>query len=260
MVKLSKLDLLCQICNNILKDPIQLPCHCTICHAHLKTAKDGLISCETCGDEFAVNNIECKVNKLAKKVLDAEDHLSSEEKELKKEIHELMLSFQRLRHQLGQEQNKFELKSHDHFAEIKRKIDIQREQLKEKIEAIYLAMIRQVEQDEAFYKRKLEESRNIKEFDLSRVKESLDDEFRKIDLKIELVHQLKRENEANVNDLQARLEQLKLMSQQTEKCIKTLNGHTSQVSCLLLLKDGHLAIGSWDKTIKIWEKDSGQCI
>ena len=184
MVNFSKLDLLCQICNNVLKDPVNLPCQCTICHAHLKTAKDGLISCETCGEEFVVRNIECKVNKLAKKALDAEDHLSPEEKELKRVINKMLLEFQQLRDQLNQEQNKFELKSHDHFAEIKNKIDIQREQLKDKIEVIYLAMIKQVEQHETFYKQKLEESRRIKEFDLISEKESLDDEFRKMNLKI----------------------------------------------------------------------------
>ena len=64
----------------------------------------------------------------------------------------MLLEFQRLRDQLGLEQNQFEMQSHDHFANIKNKIDIQREQLKEKIEEIYLSMIRQVEQHEAFFK------------------------------------------------------------------------------------------------------------
>ena len=213
MVNFSKQDLLCIICKNVLKDPVHLPCYCTICNAHLKLAKDGLISCETCGDEFVVNNIECKVNTIAKKALDAELHLSSEEKELKKDIHELMLTFQQLHEQLRQEQNKFELKSHEHFAEIKRKIDIQREKLKEKIDEIYLAMIRNVEQNEEFYKLKLNENRNIKSFDLSSEIESLDDELRQVNLKIERVQQLKTENEANVKNLQNlqdRLDELKL--------------------------------------------------
>ena len=193
MVNFSKLDLLCQICNNVLKDPVYLPCHCTICHAHLKTAKDGLISCETCKEEFVVANIECKVNNFIKKALDAEDHLSTEEKELQRVIRAMMIECQPLLDQLNQEQNKFELKSDEHFAEIKNKINIQREQLKEKIKVIYLAMVTKVEQNEAFYKKKLEESRRIKEFDLSREQESLDDEFRQIDLKIERAQQLKKE-------------------------------------------------------------------
>ena len=210
-----------------------------------------------------VANIECKVNKLAKKALDAENHLSSVEKELKRDIHKLMLEFQQFRDQLNQEQNKFELKSHEHFSEIKNKIDIQREQLKEKIEEIYWAMIKQVEKHETFYKQKLQESRRIKEFDLISEIESLDDEFRRMDLKIEQVHQLKRENEANVKDLQARLEELKLMSQRTEKCsfvskkdfgvelfgdlnLRTLN--RILVSC------------SFDNLIKLWDLETKECI
>ena len=66
------------------------------------------------------------MNQFAKKALDAHDYLNLEEKELKREIHELMLSFQQLLDKLNQEQNKFELKSHERFAEIKRGIDIQR--------------------------------------------------------------------------------------------------------------------------------------
>ncbi len=34
--------------------------------------------------------------------------------------------------------------------------------------------------------------------------------------------------------------------------IRSLNGHTSQVKCLILLPTGLLASGSDDKTIKIW--------
>ena len=138
------------------------------------------------------------------------------------------------------------------IVEIKRKIDIQREQLKEKIEAIYWAMITQVEQHEAFYKQKLEESRRIKELDLSREKESLDDEFRKMDLKIEQVHQLKRENEANVNDLQARLEQLKLMSQQTEKCSFVSQKDFGAFN----LRTHFLVSCSNENTIKMWDLET----
>ena len=106
------------MCNKVLKDPVNLPCQCTICQVHLKSAKDGLISCEVCEKEFVVKNIECKVNKLAKKALDAEYYLSTEEKELKRDIHDMLLAFQQLRDQLSQEQNTFELQSHNLFAEI----------------------------------------------------------------------------------------------------------------------------------------------
>ena len=50
MDKFKKTDFLCLICKNILNDPIQVPCYCTICQRHLKDASvnPGLIKCETC--------------------------------------------------------------------------------------------------------------------------------------------------------------------------------------------------------------------
>ena len=260
---INKSVLLCQICKKVLKDPVNLPCQCTICDAHLKTAKDGLILCEVCGDEFVVKNIQCKVNKLSKKILDAEDHLSTEEKELGQDIRALMFEFQRLYDQLSQEQNIFELKSHEHFAEIKRRIDIQREQLKDKIDVIYLAMIKQVEQHETFYKQKLEESCRIKMFDLSREKEILDEELRQMEIKIERVQQLKTDNEANVKDLLGRLDKLKFMSQQKDKCaFEAKKGFEVESFGALNLRTLNIFLVSCsdDKCIKLWDLETKECI
>ena len=44
------------------------------------------------------------------------------------------------------------------------------------------------------------------------------------------------------------------------QCIKTLNGHTDHVYCLLLLENGHVASGSKDEKIKIWNMPTGVCI
>jgi ribosomal protein L37AE/L43A len=71
---------------------------CTICHKHLKdgSVKNGLIKCETCKKEFLVKDIKIKENKFAKIVLDSEQHLSNEEKQVKSEIHDLLNKFQEL--------------------------------------------------------------------------------------------------------------------------------------------------------------------
>jgi WD40 repeat protein len=45
----------------------------------------------------------------------------------------------------------------------------------------------------------------------------------------------------------------------TGNCIKTLVGHTDYVQALIELRDGSSASGSRDKTIKIWDRD-GNCI
>ena len=44
------------------------------------------------------------------------------------------------------------------------------------------------------------------------------------------------------------------------KLIKVLEGHTYIVTCILELKDGRLLSGSYDNTLKLWNKDTGDCI
>ena len=98
MSDLKKAAFTCDICNKFLKDPIHLPCFCTICKHHLSdnSVKDGLIKCEPCGDEFIVKDITIKENKRLKNVLEAEDHLTNQEKETKKEIYDQIDQFQQI--------------------------------------------------------------------------------------------------------------------------------------------------------------------
>ena len=265
MTNVSKSDLKCQLCSKILKDPVNLPCYCTICHAHLTdgSAKDGVILCESCGETFVVKDMHSKVNKLFKRILDAEGHLSPQEKAVKSEIQYLLNEFQLLYDQIQQEQTEFEVSSHDHFAEIKRQIDLQREQLKEKIDEVYLAMIGQVEKHEVFYKQKLDETRCFKEFNAEREKETLEEEFRKVDLTIERVHQLKAKYEASVKELQDKTTNLQLASKQMKKCsfMAKRDLEISSFGSLNLRNlNSYLASSSQDKTIKLWDLETNECI
>ena len=78
----NKSDLICPICNKLLSEPIQLPCFCTICHAHLtdKYVKDGVITCVTCSEEFLVDRVRYKVNKLAKILLESDEDVAEKTK------------------------------------------------------------------------------------------------------------------------------------------------------------------------------------
>ena len=42
--------------------------------------------------------------------------------------------------------------------------------------------------------------------------------------------------------------------------IKTLEGHTSHVYGLIQLENGHLASGSSDRTIKLWNLNNGRIV
>ena len=134
----KKQELLCRICNRILKDPVHLPCYCTICDVHLKddTLNGILFKCATCGDEFVLKNIQYKVSRFAKLMLDKEEYLSDDEKAIKSDVGQILDQFQQLFDQFKQEQTSFAQNASKHFAEIKQQIEIQRENLKEKIDGL----------------------------------------------------------------------------------------------------------------------------
>ena len=57
--------------------------------------------------------------------------------------------------QLQDDKNSFDLDCHNHFQEIRRKIDVQREELKDQIDRIALAMIVEIKAVEESYANKL---------------------------------------------------------------------------------------------------------
>ncbi|RNA20631.1 WD40 repeat, partial [Brachionus plicatilis] len=53
---------------------------------------------------------------------------------------------------------------------------------------------------------------------------------------------------------------IKIWHKDTFECLKTINGHNSEVNCLAIMQNGNIVSGSWDKTIKIWDKDTFECL
>ena len=88
-------------------------------------------------------------NYIVKNLIDDEDFLSLEEKCLREEIEESYASLDELNEHFQQLQETFqtfELEFHEHFQEIRRQIDIRREEVKinsinNKIEDVCLSMI-----------------------------------------------------------------------------------------------------------------------
>ena len=220
MSRVPKCELFCIICDEILNDPIHLPCHCTICKVHLSddsVSSRGIITCKSCGDEFVVKNIKPMVNRHAKIHLDTEGYLSDEEKALKSHISDLFAQYHQLYEKYRRRTTGLEINSHEIFAEIKSRIDIHREELKSKIDEIALGMIKKVkEYEHAFYKR-LNERAGITDLNINAQKSGLDEEFRQLNINMERVRQLETQNEANIQRLQSKMDDLTFMATQLGK-------------------------------------------
>ena len=54
---------------------------------------------------------------------------------------------------------------------------------------------------------------------------------------------------------------VKIWEIQTNKCLSTLQGHTSMVNSVSFSSDGrYVASGSLDETVKIWEIQTNKCL
>ena len=67
-----------------------------------------------------------------------------------------MKVFYDLTEQLKQDENVAQMESHNHFQEIRRKLELQREELKEKIDKIYFEMIDKTKEKENSYASRIE--------------------------------------------------------------------------------------------------------
>ena len=144
----AKVDFTCLICSKIYKSPFSLPCGDTICEEHLKepeVLKHNSFKCQSCGEVFEVkNNQMIRSNKALLMLIQNERFLSDEEKLKKKCLERSIQNFSQLNEQLQTSKNMIDLECHNHFQEMRRKIDVQREELKDQIDKISLAMIDQI--------------------------------------------------------------------------------------------------------------------
>ena len=150
----SKSNFLCSNCPKILKHPIGLPCGCTICgeHLHDKQVKQtNTIKCGTCKKEYNVKENEFNLNKILEKMLIQGVYLSDEEKAFKLQISQEMNKLKRLFNELRERKPLLEVEIYDHFVELRRQIEIRREEAKARIDDISMQMINLSKKTEATY-------------------------------------------------------------------------------------------------------------
>jgi len=194
-----KSSLTCSYCSKIYKDPIELPCSHHLCKEHLteKTvAKENRIKCGECKSDFEVKDKDFKTNNLVKKQIDDHVYLSDEEFSLKKQIEESIRQFFEMYEQFTLNKTKLDLDVHNHFKEIRFQLDQHREELKQKIDDIYMEMIDKSKTFEATYLKSLEDKleASLKSFERNSREQSLketEESFRNpnVELKLKLDEQ-----------------------------------------------------------------------
>jgi hypothetical protein len=100
---------------------------------------------------FPIDTLEYKSNKIVKVLLEKEAHLCDEEIVIEKASKDSLVEFYQLLDELRQDKTSLNVDIHDHFQEIRRNIDLQREELKEKIDKVALTMIDQTKEMEVSY-------------------------------------------------------------------------------------------------------------
>ena len=198
MSLLVRSEIVCNICKFILKDPVTLPCSSDICGKHLRdgTVKNGVITCEKCKKNFDVPRKGFAPNFELANLLANEFHLSNEEKTTKQVIQDLINQLEELQHLvITSKRPEMQLTTFEHFTEIRRQIDIHREELKNKIDSIALKLIDQTKKWEHAYKTKRNKIiSGVVDTDLEKYTHQLDHEFRRSNLLIKDAERIKNEH------------------------------------------------------------------
>ena len=210
-----KSDFVCSICSKIFTKPIAFACGCTVCGDHLhdkEVLKTNSIKCATCKISYNVNELKFKPNKTIENLLSQGVHLSDEEKALKQQIEQEIDEFYKLCDELREKNALIEVEVYDHFVEVRRKIDIRREETKSRIDDIYMEMIDLAKQVEAQYMDHLKKQVNKAlvrsgHDSLEKENEQLDEKFRDPNLLVDSVKAMKKKHEEDIAELKAKLKE-----------------------------------------------------
>ena len=143
-------------------------------------------------------------NKALQNLIQKELFLSDAEKSKKKSLEESIQKFSQLNEQLQESKNTFELQCHNHFQEIRRKIEVQREELKDQIDKMSLKMIDELKAIEESYAIRIKEF-HVEANDLDKEKKILNETFRDVNILISSINQLQVGQDEAISRLKSNL-------------------------------------------------------
>ena len=175
----------CDLCHQILVDPISIPCGNNFCKSHLDTllinvSKDkSFFSCEICKEEHFIPKSGFLVNKRMQSGLEIQFNtlkLTPVFDECKQEIKKANENLEKVK-TLEKNSESF---IYEYFADIKRQVDIRREDLKVKIDKYSDEVIQSIEDTQVNYI-KLSKQVNQISTDIEQSKKELDDFTKRFD-------------------------------------------------------------------------------
>ena len=207
-----KSSLTCSNCLKLYKNPIELPCNHYICNDHL--SENNIIKCDKCKKDFHVKDNDFKSTDLfLNKLISEQLYLSDEEMSLKMKIEESIKAFFNIYEEIIRNKNNLDLEYHNHFQEMRFKIDEHREKLKQKIDEISLEMIDQTKKYEVEYLKSLNEKldASLKSLEIKSLENELkgmEDTFRDPKILLGEIREINENREKSISDIKSMLNEI----------------------------------------------------
>ena len=219
-----------------------------------------MAQCLDCEQEFEVSQSGFPPNKIVSSILAKEFHLSDEEKTIKYAIQELVQQLEHFQSDFKLKHSDLERISSDHFSELRRQIDVQREKLKIKIDEIALKMTARVNQKEKINHSKVKQLLLAAiPVDIKQARQTLENEFRKPNILIEEIKRMQNEQQQRVNEFQTRLRKVDTFCGKIKSFVFKPS-HSLRDESFGLLKSNELIAIALDKNIQIWNLAYDKCV
>jgi hypothetical protein len=240
-----------------------------MCNDHGNNVKS--IKCPSCREEHQVPQEGFRTSRLAKKLLDDEAYLNKEQKSIKRSMTETAFNLEKILADFASIHSNHECHSFDKFADIQREMDIHREELKmsvaKRIDEIFFQMSQKLAaKRDAIAKSQQECYRKIAANDLIQMTQTQMAHFRHPNLTMDSVHKLRADQETRIGSIKSLINTF-------HSQIDEVNSFGFTKAASIVLKESNFgflnlenqsppqAIScSFDKTIKIWDLESGECV
>ena len=277
----------CDLCKMILDKPVSLPCGHTLCYHHLENTNEYKVSCMFCFEEHQIPKNGFQISEKLSFMIDFYIELNPLRKQIKETFNKL--------NDLIRDYEKINSDSfvYDYFAEIFNKVDLHREELLKEINERYEEIINMLKEKQQKCKLNIN---NVEKVNLNELKNeiipSCQFKLRNPDINVDELNEISSKMSQNLENIQKGTKKLKkdlllgeliefekhdknssfgqlilknsdlVLSNDCGNLIRTFpNQHTRRINSFQV--DEHsrkLISASIDKTIKIWDLETGECL